>query len=322
MKTRFEWLLILAAASVAFCADSKLQVPVMGFVARSSPITVQPILGVPGSVVLGPAIALPEGVSKLAIAPGQAFGLTEAADANEARLITLTSESASSPQAISGAFAHWDRIAFSGSGGWAVLYSGASKQAQVVSGLPSQAAVDRTVDLSSLGDVPLTAIAVSDDGQSVLAGQSDGTSGAIWLYAAGKDPRKLSNAGSPSMLKFLPGSQDVLVADQALKQVLVLSGSDLRVVAGEAQGLTAPVDMEMSADRKQVWIADGAGLFSVQLDSSTVSFQATPYAPASLNRSSAKTVFLLLGQDGDSSGLWAPESSSKQVWQFPGSKVE
>lgn len=328
MKTRFEWLLILAAASGALLAETpsakldasaaRLQVPVLGFVTGSAPISLRPILGAPGSVVLGDAIPLPGQLTKIAVAPGQQYAIVELDGGTEAAILPLDSGVAGDLQTIPGTVAHWDRIAFSNSGSFAVLYSAAEQRLQVVSGLPSQAAAMRTLDPAGLGNVPVSALAVSDDGQSVLIGQSDGTSGSVSLFAADQPANRIAAAGDPSALKFLPDSQDALLADRGLKQVLIITGGQPRLIAGEAQGVTSPADVEISADRQRVWIADANGLMVVQIDSGTVATESCPYPPASLSRLAAKSVFLITAQDGESSGLWAPETPNRQVWRLPG----
>ena len=176
-------------------SDNALKIPLLGFAVTNSPLSVRPIAGSPGAMVLGGAIPLPAGVSSVIPIPGQQFAIVEQAGGSGVLTLDLSTPQNVSP--IAGSFAHSDRIAFSPSGSVAALYSSAAHQAQVITGLPASAQISRTVDLSAAG-AAVTSLAISDDGQALLAGVSDGMRGAIWSFAAGQ------TASSRSPLRVFP----------------------------------------------------------------------------------------------------------------------
>ncbi len=198
--------LLGAAISWAQAADTALKIPVLGYLAADSPVTVRPIVGAPGAMVLGSPLALPDGITRVVPVPGQQFAIVERADGAGSGVLALSLAGAANVTIVANTFSHSDRIAFSPSGSVAVLYNAAAQEAQIVSGLPSGAQLSRTVDLSLTG-FPLVSIAVSDDAQVILAGFSDRSRGSIWSFVAGQNPQWVTDAGVTSALRFSLGSK-------------------------------------------------------------------------------------------------------------------
>jgi hypothetical protein len=200
----------------------------------------------------------------------------------------------------------------------ALLYLATLQQAQIVTGLPSSAQIAQSLDLTILGGAPVTSLAVSDDAQAVLVGVSDGTSGAVWLFSSGQPAQQLVSVGVPSALRFFAGRQDAVVADTGWQQVSLLTGTaqqfNLQMLASAAKGITAPADVEISTDQQRVLVADGGGLFSIDLSSAAVNTTDCPFTPAGLTKLSGQSVHLVTGRDSTSSGLWAPGTAESRVW--------
>lgn len=339
--------LLPAAIGVAQDSDTALRVPTLGYLVSVADVSVRPIVGSPGAVVLGPALPLPDGVTRVVPAPGQPFAIVECAGAAESGVLTLSLSGSGDVLAIANTFAHSDRIAFSPSGAVAVLYAASTQQAEVITGLPSSPQLSRTVDLSQAG-LPLTSIAVSDDAQAILAGVSDGTRGAIWTFAAGQSAQEVTAAGNPSALRFFSGKQDAVAADKGWQQVLLLpAGAAPQVLAGAVEGIHAPADLEISTDQQTVWVADanavdstavvrrekvhaaGAAtgqLVSIGVTSGAVGSVASSVAAATLTRLAGDSVFLLTSKDGTAAGVFAPlavaASVNAAVWRLTGVSVE
>ena len=228
MTFRFGWLFIAVGASGLLIGETPAssvkaslqlerkatggdpQVPVLGFVARSSPVGLQPVLGTSGAVVLGELIAAGENVTRLVVRPASSTRWLSARTPQSSDGFRCREAS----HRISGCCPERcpvrDRLAFSSDGSVAVLYSAAGQRIQVITGLPSDPQVARTLDASLFSDVPLTALAISNDAANVLAGQSDGSAGAIWLFAGDARPRRITNAGYPSAIRFFANNQDAL----------------------------------------------------------------------------------------------------------------
>ena len=298
------------------------QVPLLGFLSSDSPVSIRPIIGSPGATVLGPEIALPGDVTRVTPAPGQRFAIVERSGSSELGILHLSATEALSEESLSGAFAHADSIAFSPSGGVALLYSASTQQAQVLTGLPS-GQVAQSLDLTPLNGAPITSLAISDDAQTTLVGVSNGTSGAVWSFAANQSPRQVLQLGSPAAMRFLAGRQDAVVADSAWQQVSLLTGiaqeSSVRLLAGAAQGLSTPSDIEISSDQRRVWIADTTGnLLGVDLSSGATTSAAAPFAPAKLASLAGRSAFLVSSSDNASSGVWTPSSPGSELWRLAG----
>ncbi len=303
-------------------ASTNVRIPVLGYVASTSPASIRSILGAPGAVVLGDPVSLPDGVTSATVVPGQAYAIMERSQAAQMFLAPLSVTSAGDLVPMAGTFAHADRIVFSPSGTVAAIYSVALAQVQVITGLPLSPQLARLIDLSTLGSTPVTSLAVSDDGQSVLAGISDGTSGAVWLFPGQGAAKQQMSAGVPSAARFITGRQDAVIADAGWQQVALLSSvgdqPGTRILGGSAQGFAAPTDLELSADQKRVWVADANSLFSIDLASGAVSAQDCPFPPSSLLRLTGRSVYLVSSQDGSATGMWAPDSAVPRVWQVTG----
>ena len=88
---------------------------------------------------------------------------------------------------------------------------------------------------------------MSDDAEIVLAGVSDGTSGAVWALGDQKAQRLLS-VGVPSALRFL--------AQQISLVTGVAPPANVQLLAGSGQGLSGPTDVDISGDQQEVWVTD------------------------------------------------------------------
>lgn len=303
------------------------EVPLLGFLSSDSPVSLRPIIGSPGAIVVGSEIALPGDVTRVTPAPGQRFAIVERSGSSELTILRLGATEARTEEPLSGTFAHTDSIAFSPSGRVALLYSASLQQAQVITGLPS-GQVAQSLDLTPLNGVPVTSLAVGDDAQTALVGVSNGSSGSVWSFTAGQSPRQVLQLGSPVAMRFLAGSEDAVVADSLWQQVSLLTGgaqaSGARLLAGAAQGLSTPSDLEISADQRRVWIADTSGsLLGVDLNSGATTTTASPFAPAKLASLAGRAAFLVTSSDNASSGVWvpaspSPASSTLDLWRLTG----
>lgn len=321
-------LFLAVAVSGAMMAQSLLpavgpKVPLLGYLTSNSPVSVRPIAGAPGAVAVGDPIPLPADVTQIFVAPGQRFGIVERAGAGELGTLQLGISESGGEQSLPGAVAQADSVAFSPSGGVALLYSASMQLAQVVTGLPLSGQVARSLDLTPLNGIPVASLAVSDDAQTALIGVSGRTSGAVWSFASGQPPRQLMQLGVPSAIRFFAGKQDAVVADSAWQQVSLIRSAGLeissRTLASAAQGLSNPSDVEISSDQQQVWVADTSGsLLSIDLNSGATAVTDPSFPPAKLTRLSGQSVYLVTSQDNGSSGVWTPAVANARLWRLPG----
>jgi hypothetical protein len=285
-------------------AGSVLQVPVLGYTTRQSPIELRPILGVPQSAALGAPIPLPSGITQLALAPGQDYALVQMGSARTVHLMPIGKGNAGDVVPIQGAFDAPDRIDFSPDGSVAALYSSQRQIVQLIGGLPqSPQLIGERAAIVSWGAV--SAVAVSDDGEAVLLGSSDGESGAVTLLPAKGTPRTLLPVAFPSAVHFFPRTHDALLADSKGNQILLLKDttgiSAFSALAVEAQGVGAPGEMEISNDQKYALVVNKQpkSLLVIEIASGNVSSLTSALGHLSLGRIARNAgLFTSLREDG------------------------
>ncbi len=247
-------------------ASGGVQPPVVGFVTQDA-LRLRPVVGAVGAAVLGDSYTLPESIKRLSVSPAGSFAIAESTEDRPVSVLPIGTEGVGVPVAVSGAFSHADCVEFSVSGSTVALYSASAQRIQIVTNLPGSASVQQEFDVSSLS-MPFTAMAVSDDGTTVLAGVSSGQSGAVYRLSAGSAIENVLSAASPSALRFLPQTDSALLADSALNQILLLrelSGTvAVKVLAGPEEGANGPNQIEVLADNRTI-VVGNAGANSLLL---------------------------------------------------------
>ena len=215
---------------------------------------------------MGDAIPLPDGVTRVRVAPGDAYVLVEQGTDNPMGIVwTTPAGAAPSIQVIEGAMSTADLVAFSPSGSAAALYSKSTGRLQVIAGLADSPRVSIEVAAGTLGIQPVV-VAVSDDAGALLA--SD-VSGGVYLLAADNPPALLYQTGAVASMAFFPRSQDAVVADRAQKRVLLLrqvsANCSVQWLAdenstvdhpGAVAGMAGGTVLIASTNDRRLWMAD------------------------------------------------------------------
>lgn len=273
----------------------------LGFATHAAPLDLRPIVGIVGAALIGDAIALPSDVTAIALPPGQQYALASRDAVTPASVLPISADGAGPMAPISGAMPQPDRIEFSPSGSFAVLYSKALQKLQVIGGLPDSPGVSRELDASGLTSA-LAALAVSDDGQAVLAG----TSGGVALMGNGA---VIWGAGTPSALRFVPATRDAVLADSQGNQIVLLANVTgtvgVQVLATGAQGVSAPADLRISPD-KRVFVANsGTGnVLILGLDGTVAAALDCGCTPGGIAALGAGSVYLLSDSGNPASWLF------------------
>ncbi len=322
-------LFLFGLSPVGFGADSKVsargtapgedvQIPVLGYFARTSPLELRPIVGITGAVILGDPMALPEGVNALALAPGQEYAAAQAGDQGAVGLLPIAGFGVGDLVPIAGATAAPDRIEFSPTAAVMALYSNRQQNIQLIGGLPAAPQVIREVDVSGLSGPP-AAFAVSDDGQSLLVAAANGDGSTVTLFPAGGNPRIVAQAGTVSAIRFFPGAGDAVAADSQWNQILLLDSAGAHVVAGEADGVSGPVDVQTSATARHVLVVNPGNqtLLDVDLDLAVTTSVACSFAPAGLRMLSQKSVFLAIDPNGRNAWTFHTDVTPERVSYVP-----
>ncbi len=311
----------LNAADSATAARG-LKVPVLGYSTRHSPIELRPILGIPQSAALGVPIPLPAGIAELALAPGQDYALVQIGAARTVEVMPIRKGNIRALVAIQGAFDSPDRIDFSPNGSVAALYFSQRQIVQLIGGLPASPQVmGERAAVVSLGRV--SAVAVSDDGQAVLLGCSDGESGAVTLLPADGTSRTLLSIGFPSAVRFFPQTHDALLADSKWNQILLLRDTTgtfaFSALAVEVQGVGSPSEVEISNDQKYALVVNRQpkNLLTIEIASGNINSVTSTVAHSSLGRIAGNAgLFTFLGEDG-TAWLFGTAQSGAQPSPIP-----
>ena len=265
----------------ATAATVTLEGPRLGMLFDPQTRALHPILGIPGSAVVGRALELGITVEKAAISPGQDFVLVTAGDRREVVMLR-TGRGPIAPVAIEGADPAPNEIILSAGGRAALLYHRALNRLQVITGMPSGPRISAQLYLSA-GEAP-SAFAVSDDGRVVLAG----IGGSLKMITANGEVPVLPGIGKITAIAFgkrsaapvvdevrgevhrtrpgpaVPASASfgyVALAADALHDRLFLVRNvtgdvDAEVIGTSAEGIASPVALAVSRDNGRVFVAN------------------------------------------------------------------
>jgi sugar lactone lactonase YvrE len=181
---------------------------------------------------------------------------------------------------------------------------------QVISGLPAAPKISARLYLSA-GQVP-SALAISDDGQTLLAGVADSV---YWVSSSGEVPilKHLQKIVSIA----LAANHTALVADSVANQIHrvqnVTTAVEPDVVAGPKEGIDAPIAVAMSQDGKRAFVANGKSgtIVIVDLQSKAeVGQLSCQCKPTGLDRLAGTDVFRLT--EPSSGPMWVLEAAVHQ----------
>jgi hypothetical protein len=235
--------------------------PVLGYVFSSTDGTLRAMLGVRGSAQMSASI-VPAGV----------YVAGDASTASSTALLEDANGSLfafdlplSQPLHVADGVAASAQIVFSPSGLTAIAYGGST--VTLVTGLPATPSV-KTINVAT---APSAAI-VSDAGTVVVA-----SGGSVGTLSTNGQFSRLATVAAFGGFNFLPGSDDMLVADSSANTVsLVRSVSTAPTVqALTVAGLNKPVAVAASKDGKWAIVANSgdAGLLRVDLATGTAAMK-------------------------------------------------
>ncbi len=235
--------------AVAPAAAQTIRGPVLGYGWDETAARLRPILGIPGSALVGEGPEVGVELATAEVSPTQDFALALEAGSGAILELRLPAGEARPAPGSPGAA----RIFFSPAGAAAGLYYEDKRAVEILKGLPEAPVAGDRWEF----DGPVTAAAISDQGQ-VLAATVDGS-----LLAGG---RRIGSLGRASAMVFLPRSGDALVADQARSEILLLrdvfGAGERLVLAGEREGVERPMAVA-GAGRRVLWVNAGSAIVNV-----------------------------------------------------------
>jgi hypothetical protein len=259
------------ALAVALIAQSTLSGPSLGFVFDSDAKGIRPILGIPGAATLGKPLDLGTAIVKAAVSAQQDYVLAFATSA--ALLLIRIDHGSITIDANVDISAVPDVIALSPGGSAAALFYRQEAKIQVLTGLPKSIVPGQSIDVSGLPN-SLDSLAITDDGQTLLAGfPEDMTPGSqagevFRIPVDGSAPRSLLALGHASALTVVKSmsndtTRDLLVADDAqnaLYRISDVAGSAaISQVFGPDAKITRPFAAQASLDNSKYVVLAQSG---------------------------------------------------------------
>jgi DNA-binding beta-propeller fold protein YncE len=292
MNVRKCWVAIATLVAPALVMAATIQGPQLGFVFDTANKEVRPILGIPGAAVLGGPLKVSVELRSVAISPLENYVLAVVGEHNQVVVLAVGSTPVTSV-AVHGADLGPDEMVLSPSGQAAALYYKNRDCIEVVGGLPAAAKVSSELYLSA-GQSP-SAIAVSDDGRTVLAA----VGGTVFHLTGGSEVPVLTELGNVSAMT-IPATGTAFVADSGRNQIHRIRGIggaiETDVIAGPHDGINGPVAVAISRDNSRAFVANGKAktLATVELTAQpTVIEVACGFTPTGLTRLAGNDVFRL-----------------------------
>jgi hypothetical protein len=296
----------LGAAALVSMSSAFAQVgaPQMGWVPDGTRI--RPVYGIPAAAAVGAPIPADQDFSQIAASPARNYVLVSAADSGAVSVYTTEHGLV----ALDGAGSAPDSVVLSPRGSAAALWFSASKEIQVVTGLPDAPSI-RPVDVSSLGSA-LGALAISDDGAWIAGTWTSGT------YAFGPNGVSRLPVEGAAALAYFQGTHDLASAGAAGLQMI--TGMDGFAVAATLLGSAdssqpTAVAVAATSDNKTLVLADQSGsVTAVDIASGAPTTSSCGCQPAGLF-GIGPSAFRLTGLDGGAFKLF--DASSGEILFAP-----
>jgi DNA-binding beta-propeller fold protein YncE len=300
-----------------------IQGPTLGVLFNSSASQFRPILGVPGATTLGAPTDFGLNIGRAVVAPGQDYALAEIGEDREIGIVRFQ-DASEVPNSGLGVPTDPDLIVLSPAGTAAALYYRSSARIVVLTGLPAAPSPARELSFPyswfSLG-----ALAVSDDGEKILAVNTDGGIDSLFAVTQSENLRFVATLERVAALRFIRGTSDALLADAGQNRIYLIreAGASEEVVplADESQGISKPVAVDASWDRSRVLVAnsDPAGILVLDIQTRLSTLIPCACQPTGLHRLRGGSAFLLT--EPSSSPLWlldGDSASARAVFVPPG----
>ena len=246
-------LFVLFTAGVSSAAD--ITGLLMGAVLDPPSGGVRLILGIPGAATLGAPVPLGIDTSRAALSARLDYVLAAASD--DGRMVLIHNLSgAPTPAAGLDVAPSADRIVLSPDGSSAALLYASQNRVNVITGLPDSPALGAELDLSGLPETP-SSIAVSDDGQAVVAVAGD----SVVAFGPGGGMNTAAFA-KRAVVAFLHRSSDVVITDSDSNSVFLIrdinGAAELAFVARNTDAIASPVAIQISRDNQTLIVANSA----------------------------------------------------------------
>jgi DNA-binding beta-propeller fold protein YncE len=222
----------------------------------SASSTLRVINGVPGAANIGRTLAGIQ-IQKAVVSLKNDYAVALTLDGSE--ILTISNLSTEpTAAAIPGVYSGAAAIALSSDESLVAVYNPGISRIQVLRGLPANPAIQFEADTSGAGLREMSALAVSAD--HVLAAFSDTDNDWLYLFPNTGGQQFIGSGGRISAIGL--GSGHAVVADRLLNEIVlfqdVAAGGARIQLASEADGISDPVGVLLSADSHTAWVANAA----------------------------------------------------------------
>jgi hypothetical protein len=282
----------------------------------SSSVLVRAILGVPGAATLSGPLALPRGIQSVYFAPGENFALVEEL-AGTLALIQFSGIQAGAPLTMPGTISRPDMVGFSPNAGAAAVFSAAQGHLLIITGLPGAPQLSR--DLSG-GDIPagIQALALADDGVTLLAATSDGR---VLVLRSGSAPAPVYSGGQVGGIAFAPASTDAVLFDGAGAKVMMLqniaSAPSTRLLAEGLPGISGAALLQIDGGAAFVGAVNAKQVERIDLQTLRVDNLTLPAGLTMLQPLRAAHRFLTSAQAGQPGWILDASTEPGAVYFVP-----
>jgi hypothetical protein len=288
--------IFLAISWIAVSSAAPLGGPVPGYIVDARTGSIRPVLGIPGGMQLGAAIALPFQVTNADFDPNGNFAV---AISNEKPSHLYLIQSLANPSITDmGAIADNSNVLGVNSTGQTAVLS-APGQLQFLTGIASTPVLSNALPTQALLG-PISAGIIDNAGQCALLGTSSGSLGAFETFCADGTSQRIFTlpAMQIAAIALANQGQDAILADGAGQQVLRVANysqsSAFSILASAADGLNTPVGLQVNGQQAIVADSAASSLFLIDLSGQTaVQAVALNAAPARLKFLANRTIILL-----------------------------
>jgi hypothetical protein len=251
-------LLFLCAAAVAAlnAQTPPLGGPSLGFLFDAHQRALRPVLGIPGAAVFGDPFAAPSHMTSATLSLRQNVAVI-----NDGgwKAITLSPAGITNTVVLPDGLPADADVAVSETGTAAAFYDSVNNVLTAVSSIATASMAANPVSLDSLPGA-ITRFAVADDGSLLLSSSLSGGGEALfWLGQDGSTFQLATLQKTASILLWNSGA-NALVTDRAANQIWGIqtpgSNAAITLLASDADGVSGPAGAALSADGKQLWIAN------------------------------------------------------------------
>ncbi len=305
---------LLALIAAALPGAVNVSGPVAGYVADPSRPVLRAISGVPGSYLFSDPLPLPDGVTRIHMAPAQDFALAQRGDAGLG-ILYLNGGAVDRVASFSGAMTAADWVVFSPAAGAAILFSASAGRLQLLTGLPAAPQVAMDLDTAAFPEQPLTA-AVSDEGNLLLIASGH----SVFRVPRDGPPQLVLSAGQIVSIAVLRNGTDAAVSERSTGSIHLLqniaSAPAARVLISGVSGIGK---IHPGSDGESLIVArPGArAVSSVDLASGEIQSVSSPTPPVDLIPLRNRDTFLISARPRQPGGIFFRDGSAGRVVFIP-----